>query len=189
MPAHTSHRVGTSTGTPLWWLHPIWFITIPIMAMSLAAYLIPEADFQASWRTPKAFAIGDLALCTAVSGIFALGCLIASWTGSGFARNQRMAPGPRDVHVGQEELKVLFNIAMIITITGYVIWFGSILRQGGISMFTTMLMGGKGSSDDLKRTATDAMITGVTTFTQFGMGTALLGIYLGFTQEIGRAHV
>lgn len=171
-----------TSAAPLWWLHPVWFMTIPILAMSLAAYLIPEADFQEIWRTPKAFAIGDLALCTAVAGIFAIGCLLASWVGSGYSRNQRLAPGPRDVHVGQEELKVLFNIAVIVTVTGYVIWFGSILKTGGISMFTTMLMGGKGSSDDLKRAAEAAMITGVTTFTQFGMGTALLGVYLGFTQ-------
>ena len=176
-----------TSAAPLWWVHPFWFMAVPLLAVSLAAYLIPEADFQESWRTAKAFDSSDLAICAAVAGTFTMGCMIASWLGAGFSLNYLKAPGPRNAWVGRRELKILFDIAFIVTITGYVIWFGSILKQGGIGMFVSMLTGGaKGASDDVKRAAMDAMITGVTTFTQFGMGTALLGIYLGFTQGWGK---
>ena len=91
------------SAAPLWWLHPFWFMAVPLLAMSFAAYLIPEADFQESWRTAKAFDSGDLALCIAVAGAFSAGCLIASWLGAGFSLQRRLAPGPRDVHVGGRE--------------------------------------------------------------------------------------
>ena len=189
MSSNQSKGPSSVAAAQLWWLHPVWFMAVPLLAMSFAAYLLPEADFQESWRTAKAFDSGDFALCIAVAGVYTAGCLLASGISARFSRNRRLAHGPRDVHVGQRELKILFDVAIVVTISGYAIWFGSILKQGGVGMFVTMLTGGKGASDDLKRSAMDSMITGVTTFTQFGMGTALLGTYLGFTQGWRKVRV
>lgn len=165
----------------LWWLHPFWIVAVPLLVFSLIAYLLPEPDYRENWRTAKAFGSSDLLLCVAVAAAFSTGCLLASWIDSGFTIHRRLAPGPRDVGVGQRALKILFDVAFIVTIAGYAIWFGSIFLQAGIGVFTNMLTGG-GNSDALKTAGKDSMITGVTTVTQFGMGVALLGTYLGFTQ-------
>jgi oligosaccharide repeat unit polymerase len=164
----------------LWWLHPFWIVAVPLVVISLAAYLLPEPDYRESWRTAKAFSDSDLLLCLAVAAAFSVGCLVASWIDAGFAPRHRLAPGPRDAGVSRRELSILFSFAFIVTIVGYAIWFGSIIRQGGIGMFTNVILGGGGAPDVLKKSAQDSMVTGVTTFTQFGMGTALLGTYLGF---------
>lgn len=166
----------------LWWLHPFWLVAVPLVVISLVAYLLPEPDYRQSWRTPKAFSASDLMLCLAVAAAFSAGCVLASWIDAVFSNHRRLAAGPRDLGVGRRELKILFDVAFVVVIASYAIWFGSILRQGGIGMVMSMLTGGHGASDILKWSAKESIITGITTFTQFGMGTALLGTYIGFTE-------
>ena len=166
----------------LWWLHPFWIVAVPLLVISLVAYLLPEAEYRDNWRTPKAFDSAAFGLCIAVAAAFSAGCLLASWINAGFSVHRRISPELRDVRGDQRGLMILFGVAVVVTVTGYAIWFGFILKQGGIGMIKSMLTGGKWASDELKRTGMDSMITGVTTFTQFGMGTVLLGTYLGFTQ-------
>jgi oligosaccharide repeat unit polymerase len=166
----------------LWWMHPFWVMAVPLMVLSLIAYLLPEPEYRDAWRTGKTFAASDLLLCFAVAGVFSAGCLLAAWFDAGFSNTRRLAPGPRDAAAGRHGLRILFGIAFILTIGGYAVWYSSILRQGGIGMFKNLLLGGDGAPDVLKQSAKDSMIKGVTTFTQFGMGTAVLGAYLGFTQ-------
>ena len=180
-PVENTNRPAQASAS-LWWLHPFWIMAVPLVAMALIAYLLPEPDYRESWRTAKAFGASDLMLCVAVASAFSVGCLLASRIDAGFSTRRRLAPGARDVRAGRRELGSLFDLAFIVTIAGYVIWFGSILRQGGIGMFASMIFGGSGAPDILKKSAQESMITGVTTFTQFGMGTALLGTYLGFTR-------
>ena len=86
MSSNQSKGPSPVAAAPLWWLHPIWFMAVPLLAMSFAAYLLPEADFQESWRTAKAFDSGDLALCIAVAGVYTAGCLLASGISAGFSR-------------------------------------------------------------------------------------------------------
>ena len=174
---------------PLWWLHPFWFMAAPLLFMSAIAYLLPEGDYHDAWLTPKAFEFGDLVLCFAVAGVFSAGCLIASRLNAVFSHRHPLSPGARDAGVGRRELELLFDLAFIVTIVGYAIWFASIIRQGGLGLFLNMLSGGKGASDEAKRSATDSMITGVTTFTQFGMGTTLLGTYLGLARGWGTIRI
>lgn len=170
-------------GSPsLWWLHPFWIMAVPLLVMSFAAYLLPEADYRENWRTAKAFDSTAFALCLAVVAAFSIGCLLASWINAGFLTNPRLSAGSSGTQFGARELEALFGIAFALTIFGYAIWFGSILKQGGIGMITSMLAGGKAAADILKQSAGESIVTGVTTLTQFGMGTVLLGTYLGFTQ-------
>ncbi len=166
----------------LWWLHPFWIAVVPLLLFSLVAYLLPEAEYRENWRTAKAFDSTAFVICVAVAAAFSVGCLLASWINAGFSTHSRNASGPRDARFGARELKILFDVVFAVTILGYALWFGSILRQGGLGMITSMLSGGKGASDELKKSAAESIVTGVTTFTQFGMGTVLLGTYLGFTQ-------
>jgi hypothetical protein len=166
----------------LWWLHPFWIVAAPLMAISLVAYLLPDLDYRENWRSAKAFESRDLMLCLALAAAFSAGCLLASWFDAGFSTGGRAAPGPRDTGVGRRELRILFHIAWAATIAGYVVWFGAIIGQFGIGMFKNVLVGAPAATDDLKRAAAASVITGVTTLTQLGMGTALLGTFLGFTQ-------
>ena len=170
-------------GSPsLWWLHPFWIMAVPLLVMSFAAYLLPDADYRENWRTAKAFDSTAFALCVAVAAAFSIGCLLAAWINAGFLTNRQLVPGSSGARFGARELEILFGIAFAATIIGYAIWFGSILKQGGIGMITSMLAGGKAAADILKQSAGESIVTGVTTLTQFGMGTVLLGTYLGFTQ-------
>src|SRR5262249_1404696 len=96
----------------------------------------------------------------------------------------------RDLRTGQRELKLLFDLVFFATLFGYVVWFASILSQGGgLGIFARVLQGEKGVTDELKRIAADSMIPGVTTLTQFGMGVFLIGIYVGFAQGWHRIRV
>lgn len=166
----------------LWWLHPFWIVVVPLVVISFIAYALPAAEYREQWRTAKAFDGEAFALCVAVAAAFSAGCLLAAWINAGFSLRRQIPSGPRDAHAGQRELRILFAIAFVVTIASYALWFGSILKQGGIGMLRNMLAGGQGASDELKRSAVASMISGVTTLTQLGMGTALLGTYLGFTQ-------
>ncbi len=167
----------------LWWVHPFWIVAAPLVLISLVAYLLPEATYQANWHTAKAFGASDLLLCLAVVAAFSAGCGLASWTNAGFTIPRRISTAQPDARGGHRELKILFDLGFLATLTGYAIWFGSILKQGGIGMFTAMLTGEAGASDLLKESSKGSIITGITTFTQFGMATVLLGTYLGFTKS------
>lgn len=166
----------------LWWLHPFWIVAVPLLVISLVAYLVPESDYRENWRTPKAFNAAAFGLCVAVATAFSAGCLLASLINAGFSLGHRIAPGARDVRLGQRGLRILFAVAFVATIAGYTIWFGSILRVGGTGMLTNMLTGGYGASDKVKTIVTESTILGVSKLAQLGMGTALLGTYLGFAQ-------
>ena len=178
----TGNRNPTQGSASLWWLHPFWVMAAPVLILSLIALLLPEAAYRDNWRTPKAFDSDSFGLCLAVVVVFTAGGLLASWIDAGFSPHRRFAPGPRDSRFGARELKILFAGAFAVTVFGYAIWFGSILRHGGIGMFANVLLAGEAAPDVLKQSAADSTITGVTTITQFGMGTAMLGTYLGFTQ-------
>ena len=173
----------------LWWLHPFWIVPFPLMVISLIAYLIPEPDYRESWRMAKTFGASDLVLCFAVAAAFSAGCVLASRIDAGFSMRRRLAPGPRDAEVGQRELRILFDAFLLITLAGYVILFGSIVKQGGLGIFASMLGGGQGAAYEIRALFNDSIITGVTTVTQFGMGVALLGTYLGFTQGWRKVRV
>ncbi len=167
----------------LWWVHPCWIVAAPLVLISIVAYLLPESAYQANWRTQKSFGASDLLLCLAVVVAFSAGCLLSSWMDSGFTIPRRIPPAQQDARGSHWRLKILFDLGFLATLTGYAIWFGSILKQGGIGMITAMLTGEAGASDLLKESSKDSIITGITTFTQFGMATTLLGTYLGFTKS------
>jgi hypothetical protein len=50
-----------------------------------------------------------------------------------------------------------------------------------------MFQGDTTASGTFKTSSTESIVTGVSTITQFGMGTALIGIYVGYTP--GWRHV
>ena len=173
----------------LWWLHPFWIVPVPLMVISLIAYLLPEPDYRESWRMAKTFGASDLMLCFAVAAAFSAGCVLASRIDASFSMQRRLAPGPRDVEVGQRALRILFDAFLLVTLAGYAILLGSIVKQGGLGIFTSLLGGGPGAAYEIRALFKDSVIAGVTTLTQFGMGVALLGIYLGFTQGWRKVRV
>ncbi len=172
----------TGATMSLWWLHPFWIVPLPLMVVSLIAYLLPEPDYRENWRMAKTFGASDLGLCFAVAAAFSAGCVLASRIDASFSTHRRLAPGPRDIKIGQRELKILFDVFLLVTLAGYFILLGSIVKQGGLGLFKSLLGGGQGSAYEIRALFKDSIISGVTTITQFGMGVALLGIYLGFTQ-------
>ena len=194
MPTKRSNRFVTHYKRPaqgpasLWWLHPFWVMAAPVMVLSLIALLLPEAAYRDNWRTAKAFDSTSFVMCFAAAVLFCGGGLVATWINAGFAARRPLPPGPRESLRGARTLKILFDCAFAVTVIAYAIWLVAILRHGGIGMFANVLLGGAEAPDILKRSAEESTIAGITTFTQFGIGTAMLGTYLGVTRGWGKVR-
>ena len=165
--------------TSVWWLNPFWVFVTPLTLIACVAWLIPEADYQLYWRMPKVFYGTELVLCFWVAAAFSAGCLAAVLLDRALLRPPaaQLLPPPRAP--SWSGLTALFYLGFAATVCAYALWLCLIVRQTGAGIFLGVLRGEGGSIYELIRARKEAAITGITSLTQAGIGTAMLGVMLG----------
>ncbi|MEZ5352481.1 MAG: hypothetical protein R2762_07575 [Bryobacteraceae bacterium] len=162
----------------LWWSDPA--LTLPVIAVpvALVTYLLPPAIFAQQWGAPKYFD-GWYLTCY-------LACVFSFCIACGFARlvASRSAVFPdrdwRDA-VQWDLLLRVFDVTAILCCAAYAAWWASAIARGArLDLVLAILSGSKGAAD-LMKDVYMVTIPGVTTMTQFGIVTMLLGC-LGATR-------
>jgi hypothetical protein len=166
-------------GGTIWWLNPFWVLAPALVLLSAVAVIIPEADYQLNWRMPKIFGTEDMLLCWAVAVAFSAGCVIAVFVDRALVRQQRAGVPKPAVRPFWRGLRALFYLSFAATVFAYGLWFILIVKQAGLGIFVGAATGAQGSMDELIRLRKDAAITGVTSLTQAGIATGMLGVFLG----------
>ena len=162
----------------VWWLNPFWVIVIPVVLFPLAAWMIPDADYQLYWRMPKVFTGDHLMLCLLVAAAFTMGCGLAMYVDAARLRHRRPKGQTPSMVPSWQGLLHLFHAGVCATAFAYALWFGLIMRQTGPGIFLSVLRGDEGSIYELIRLRKDAAVAGVSSFTQAGIATSMLGIFL-----------
>jgi oligosaccharide repeat unit polymerase len=155
-----------------WWLHPISVFVLLNGITGLASYLAGSETYLHLWRTPKYFT-GDTLLIT-------LGILIvfsaSVWLG---LANQPSYSSKSEWQgsVSFSQALRLFRISFWLCVMAYGVWIYIAVSRGlGLSVFRSIFTGGVSiyTFRDFFET-----MPGVTTGTQFGIATVVLGSLIG----------
>ena len=157
----------------IWWIHPATPIAGVAGAAAVAAYFLPASVYEQQWRTWKYFSgyyFGVIALTIAC---FVLGSIIASLAGKGTTKPsgiQQIAIGPA---------RISFWISFALCLIGYAAWLAAAVSRGmTLGAVLAVLTGERGAVYEMKEIYL-VTVSGVTTLTQFGLVTVLLGCIIG----------
>jgi oligosaccharide repeat unit polymerase len=160
----------------LWWLNPAWVAGGMGLAVSVAAYIIPETMYMSTWRTPKYFGEHFLALTLTFTLMFVLGALAAT----ALLPRERAADWKRNIP--WTSVTWCFRICVGLSVAGYLAWGGvAIARGASLALAMGVLRGEKGAADQMKDVYLGT-ISGVTTLTQLGIAAVVLGVMIGVAQ-------
>jgi hypothetical protein len=157
----------------VWWLSPAGAVALVVPGTLLLAWRLSDATFRDSYRTPKWFNGGTVALLSSGALAFVLGSMVplirrragprsgsATFTDEQWARVERAA-----------------NLLFWLTILGYAAFVVSGMRNGVTpGEISQVFAEQRNNTGELKRQF--ATITGVTTFTQFGMAYVVVAVLL-----------
>lgn len=156
-----------------WWLNPaavMVLLHVPLLAVS---YAMPEWAYFQLWFEPKYF---DL-YAAAISAL-----MIFAWL-AGFAISKKSGQPAAPVAMTVLDLRnvrSLFNIAYFLTFVGYIAMIVAAVSRGlSTSTLIAALQGEKNVMTQLKDVYF-VTVPGLTTLTQFGPATAILGTLLTF---------
>ena len=144
----------------VWWANPLIIFPVLVLGSSLVTFALPESTYG-FWGTSKYFDLRMLVIAVGAVIMFRLGTLAAI----DISTKSVATYGPSD----QKILAFLADIAFVLTLFGYVAW-GYFARQRGLSLGVLMellLDPEAGASDRVKESM--QTVSGVTTFTQFGL--------------------
>ena len=166
---------------PPWWLHPSSCVLLLGVPFLIFAYLIPDDTFAELYTTEKYVNLSFVAIGLILYAFLILGTFVKFRSGFG----------------AQESELLLYCRSFVwpfflITIFGYVIWFGyAVFIAGGptsvISAFSEVLQGNPGASDYVKDELFQTL-PGVTTLTQIGILYATVEALL-WTRRASRRRV
>lgn len=152
----------------LWWLHPGWAFALLNGLTMFAALILSDEAFR-MYGTPKYFDFTYFLL--GISGIASF--LVGQW----LAKSTGRAPQPMTSDA-RARLRPWFNWAILLSITGYIVWFGGgLLRARSLAPLAAIVNVGDSPDVDVRRDVFPT-IPGVTTLTQFGMAAIALGLLL-----------
>ena len=156
----------------LWWLSPTGSVMVIAPITLLAAWKFDNATYLNDWRTPKV-----LTTATVLMAFGALLVLMICGLIPQFAQRRKLAqPWPAFSPAQYDALAFAAKWVFRATVFGYLAMFGvGIARGARPATFVAALTGG-GTSDNLKDLF--APVTGVTTFTQFGIAYVVLATIL-----------
>ena len=164
--------------TSIWWLNPCWILVAPLAILSCIAALIPEADYRLYWRMPKVFCAADVVLCLWVAGAFSMGCIAAVVLDRALRRPGTPPFANAVVPPRWTMLTRLFYLGLIITATAHLVWFALIVQETGFGILLGIFRGEAGRGYELIGLRQETAIPGITSLTQVGIGTTLLGVFL-----------
>jgi len=154
-------------GRALWWLRPVFPLSVLGLPLLLVAYLVPETTYQTLFRTDKYVDRDFVEMAVLVYAGFVAGTLLPGLWGG---RARPRAGGERDVIMYSRWLVwPLFAF----TTFGYAAWFASaVLRTGlggTLNALTDVLLDPSGADSAYVKDTVFANVPGLTTFTQFGV--------------------
>jgi hypothetical protein len=150
--------------SPPWWAHPLAMFSLPMVILAYVTYLVPGQAYAEQWRTWKHFDGHALAVALAATAAFSAGALAV-------ARLQRPA-GEWEV---PDLAHRLYRWGLALTLMGYLSWFGVAFARGlRPALMIALITGQEALTDDVKKNYMGT-VSGVTTLTQLGMATLVLG--------------
>ncbi|MEC0178129.1 O-antigen ligase [Paenibacillus favisporus] len=164
----------------IWWLNPGVVFTFMIVPNVVIANHLSSNSFLNNWGTPKylskelfqvsifsvlLFLIGSAFMVIVLKGIY----------------DKRSIPRPQSIRRREKDYSFLMfflNVSYLFTFFGYIYWLYVALTRGlSFSVLIGMLQGSKGAMYDLKHLF--STVSGITTFTQFGIVASILSVYVG----------
>ena len=164
----------------LWWLHPAWPFAGVVGVTILAAWW-QDAHAYRLYGTPKYVQFSHVVTAFAAIAVFVLGCAMSHLLRT-TPRNQ-----PRSV---DGMIVNCFYLFAALTVMGYAVWFGIGFKNGFSPRMAIQLLT-EGNIDDVDSIRRDIFptIPGITTCTQFGAATVLLGSWLFVRGERRRLYI
>ncbi len=159
-------------------MHPAALFGAAGVAIGLSAYLVPESTYRMYWRTPKFFGPQGLWATLACCAVFMFGALLSSRFAARFPR--AAAQTDRAVDIPWKLMTTLFSVSFYLALLGYVLWVGLAIERGmTLQSAWDVITGEKGAVYEARYSYLQT-IGGVTTLTEFGCATMILGAVLGF---------
>jgi hypothetical protein len=157
-----------------WWLHPIPIFVLLNGLTGIAAYLASSETYLRLWKTPKYFTDDIMAITIGMIIAFSAGVWLALTNQSGYASRSEWQGS-----VSYSLALLLFKVSFWLCIMAYCVWTSIAVSRGlGISVFKSIFTGGVSiySFRDFFET-----MPGITTGTQFGIATVVLGGLIGIS--------
>lgn len=160
-------------GFSLWWLNPTYLFLLVMGVVILGAYLIPAASYESFYRVDK-FINGDNIWYSILPAVFFVaGTMLARITTKGMAPT---AVFEKSVLQREGFVRFCIGLLFVFTMFGYMAWFLIMVRNGlSVGLFLNVLRGEPGAIYQI--THNFEMITGVTSFTNFGIPFTILAVY------------
>ena len=163
--------------TPLrhspWWCDPVLALCAISLPVVLASYSIPGDVYMAEWGTPKFFDGRYLGYCIACIAAFSIACLGVRSIASRAEPLVRESDWREDVP--WDVVLRAFDFTAVLCLFGYAAWTLSAIGRGAtLGEALAIFDGSKGAAARMKEVYL-VTIPGVTTLTQFGMATIVLG--------------
>ena len=157
-----------------WWSRPgLLFATGSILA-ALAAYLTPDRSYLLYWRSVKYMTFGSLLLVLGSVASFLVGSIAAD----ALVASER-SPVDWRAAMPWRLTRLLFQLSFWLCMVGYSVWaYVGVSRGLRVQHLIAVIHGEKGVIEYLKRIYL-LPVTGITTFTQLGIVTMIVGAALG----------
>ncbi|CAI6076917.1 O-antigen polymerase [Cohnella rhizoplanae] len=157
----------------VWWMNPTILFAMVIGVVITGAYMIPDANYRMFYRVDKFIDSDNIWLAVYPAVAFALGGLLAS------ALNKGVKPASvlSDTILKRDNfIKFAVYALFAATLFGYAVYFLIMVRSGfTLSLFLSVLKGEPGAIYSIKQNFDK--ITGVTSFTNFGIAFTILATY------------
>lgn len=164
---------GTKRKNAVWWLTPTFLIVLNLL-IGLVAFMQSGRSYVVEFGSRKWIDLSYLLIC----GVFLLVLAAGVWFGrNGLKarfRNGRCIPRM----LNRKRMGTAFFVVTGICIMAYLIWFTNFARMYGIRSFAYAFNTSALSSNMYLFHAENGSISGVTTFTEFGVISAVLGALL-----------
>lgn len=159
----------------VWWLHPALLFAALTGGLAVGAALIPESAYVELWNTPKFIDSSTLTMTACCVAAFVLGVLLPGVHFRGWAGPREKQP---ESGLSPHTLLALYRIAVALALVGYVVW-GAVAISRGLTwrVLADVVTNQPGVLYEVRYRYL-LNITGITTFTQFGVAAAVLGSLL-----------
>jgi oligosaccharide repeat unit polymerase len=162
----------------IWWLNPAALFGIAGAVIAVCAYAISEATYRTYWRTPKFFDLSALWISLGCCAVFAFGSALSTWF---LSRTARLEQEPDWMEtIPWNTMHTLFRLSFYLCVLGYLVWVILAVQRGmTLQIVGEVLLGEKGAMYDARFTYLPT-VGGVTTLTQFGTASVILGAVIAF---------
>lgn len=172
----------------LWWLSPIWTFGGIVPSLAFLAFTTSEADYRLSWGTWKYFQWTDFITVLFSTVAFLVGAVLTSTGPILLFKQKNLHNNLWNKSIPWKLINKLFNIGFYLTLFGYIAWIAVAFSRGlNLGHLTDVIAGQSGAIYKIRAYA--ETVPGITTFTQFGISTVILGILLGDKQGFSKIRI